>query len=49
MKDDKLRADDKLSSIQQIHVLDVYMNRHSFEKNWTHMPSTSGSYGRQAG
>ena len=27
-------------------VLDV--NRHTYEKNWTHTPSASGSYGRLA-
>ena len=37
---------DKCSSVQHICVLD--MNHHSFEKNWTHTPSTSGSYGRLA-
>ena len=48
MKDQRTSYDakDKRSSVQQIYVLDV--NRHPFEKNWTHMPSASGSYGRLA-
>ena len=46
MKDQSYGAEDKRSSVQQIH---VYMNRHSYVKNWTHTPSTSGSYSRLAG
>ena len=37
-------AKGKPSLVEQIHALDV--NRHSSEKNWTHTPSDSGSYGR---
>ena len=48
MKDQRTSygAKDKCSLVQQIHVLHV--NRHTFEKNWTHTPSTSGSCGRLA-
>ena len=49
MKDQRTSygAEDTPSSVQQICVLDV--NHHSREKNWTHMPSASGSYARLAG
>ena len=49
MKDQRTRygAKDKRSLVQQIRVLDE--NCHSFEKNWTHTPSASGSYGRLDG
>ena len=49
MKDQRTSygAKGKPSSVQQIRVLDA--NCHSSEKNWTHMPSASGSYGRLAG
>ena len=48
MKDQRTScgAEDKYSSVQQICVLDV--NHQTIEKNWTHTPSTSGSYGRLA-
>ena len=39
-------TENKHSSVQQIHVLDV--NHHTSYKKWTHTPSTSGFYGRLA-
>ena len=40
-------AEDKNSSVQQIHVLTVIT--FLVRKNWTHPPSASESYGRLAG
>ena len=39
-------ADDKCSSVQQIHVKTAVALL--VRKNWTHTPSNSGSYGRLA-
>ena len=39
-------SDHKSTSKQQVCVSDKSFLRHA--KNWTHTPSTSGSYGRQA-